>query len=210
PKLVKGRTGVVSVAAGYFHACALLSTGRVWCWGDNGNGELGNGTTTASDVPVPTPLEGATAVAAGAADSCAITSGGDLKCWGNNFVGQLGIGTFTDAHSPTQVASLNSGVLQVGLGEDYGCALADIPSPACWGQMTGSGGALHTTHSSAVPVTKVPPGEVSQVTAAYGGCALIRNGGLATALRCWGDNTWGELGDGTTTDRTTSVKVQGL
>jgi len=326
PKLVQGLTGVVSVAAGYFHACALLSTGRVWCWGDNGNGELGNGTTTASDVPVPTPLEGATAVAAGAADSCAITSGGDLQCWGNNFVGQLGIGTFTDAHTPTQVASLNTGVQQVGLGEDFGCALADTPAPsvvcwgdadangqlgdglfseedpfptqafglqsppaggpggpsqiavgghhacvvltsakvecwgknltgalgdgstlnravptpviglpgaphtangvsaglvtscavtnglsaACWGQMTGSGGGLLTDHTSAVPVTKVPPGEVSQVTAGYGGCALIRNGGLATALRCWGDNTWGEIGDGTTTNRTVSVKVQGL
>jgi alpha-tubulin suppressor-like RCC1 family protein len=326
PKLVKNLTGVVAVAAGYFHACALLSTGRVWCWGDNGNGELGNGTTTASDIPVATPLEGATAITAGAADTCAITAGGDLKCWGNNFVGQLGIGTFTDAHTPTQVASLSSGVLQVGLGEDYGCALADIPGPAvvcwgdadangqlgdgnfsedtpfptqsfglmtppaggtggpaqigvgghhacvvlttarvecwghnltgalgdgttldraiptptvglpgpphtangvsagietscavtnglsaaCWGQMTGSGGALHDTHTSAVPVVKVPPGEVSQVTAAFGGCALIRSGGLATSLRCWGDNTWGELGDGTTTDRTTSVKVQGL
>ncbi len=326
PKLVKGLTGVVSVAAGYFHACALLSTGRVWCWGDNGNGELGNGTTTASDVPVPTPLEGATAVAAGAADSCAITGIGDLQCWGNNNVGQLGIGNFTDAHVPAQVASLNSGVQQVGLGLDFGCALANTPAPsvvcwgdadgygqlgdgifseqdpfptlafglqtppaggtggpaqiavgghhacvvlttakaecwghnltgalgdgstldraipgpviglpgpphtangvsagivtscavtnalsaACWGQMTGSGGGLLTDHTSAVPVTKVPPGEVSQVTAAYGGCALIRNGGLATALRCWGDNTWGELGDGTTTNRTTSVKVQGL
>src|SRR6266568_4907625 len=288
PKLVKGLTGVVSVAAGYFHACALLSTGRVWCWGDNGNGEL--------------------------------------QCWGNNNVGQLGIGNFTDAHVPAQVASLNSGVQQVGLGLDFGCALANTPAPsvvcwgdadgygqlgdgifseqdpfptlafglqtppaggtggpaqiavgghhacvvlttakaecwghnltgalgdgstldraipgpviglpgpphtangvsagivtscavtnalsaACWGQMTGSGGGLLTDHTSAVPVTKVPPGEVSQVTAAYGGCALIRNGGLATALRCWGDNTWGELGDGTTTNRTTSVKVQGL
>src|SRR6266702_2867509 len=326
PKLVKGLTGVVSVAAGYFHACALLSTGRVWCWGDNGNGELGDGTTTASDVPVPTPLEAATAIAAGAADTCAITSGGDLQCWGNNSVGQLGIGNFTDAHVPTQVASLNSGVQQVGLGEDYGCALADAPGPtvvcwgdadgygqlgdgnfsedlpsptlafglltppaggaggpaqigvgghhacavlttakvecwghnltgalgdgstldraipaptiglpgpphtaggvsagimtscavtsglgaACWGQMTGNGGGLLTDHTSAVAVSKVPPGEVSQVTAAYGGCALIRAGGLATSLRCWGDNTWGELGDGTTTNRTSSVKVQGL
>jgi alpha-tubulin suppressor-like RCC1 family protein len=326
PKLVKGLTGVVGIAAGYFHACALLSSGRVWCWGDNGTGELGDGTTTASDVPVPTPLEGATAVAAGAEDSCAILSGGDLKCWGNNFVGQLGIGTFTDAHTPSQVIGLTSGVLQVGLGLDYGCVLANAPGPAvlcwgdaagygqlgdgnfsedlpaptqafgllappaggtggpaqigvggqhacvvlttarvecwghnpsgalgdgstldraipaptiglpgpphtanavdagivtscavtnglsaaCWGQMTGSGGGLLTDHTSAVPVAKVPPGEVSQVTAAYGGCALTRTGGLATALRCWGDNTWGELGDGTTTDRTAAVKVQGL
>ena len=326
PKLVQGLTGVVSVAAGYFHACALLATGRVWCWGDNGNGELGNGTTTASDVPVPTPIEAATAVAAGAADSCAITSGGDLQCWGNNNVGQLGIGNFTDAHVPAQVASLNSGVLQVGLGEDFGCALANTPGPtvvcwgdadgygqlgtgsfsqqdpfpivvfglqpppsggpggpsqiavgghhacvvltsakvecwgknftgalgdgsrldraiptptiglpiapgtvnqvsagvvtscavtagfgvSCWGQMTGDGSPLMTNHTSAVAVKNLPAGGVSQVSAGWGGCALVRTGGLATSVRCWGDNTWGELGNGTTNNSTTPVKVSSL
>jgi len=326
PRLVKGLTGVTAVAAGYFHACALLNTGRVWCWGDNGNGELGNGTTTASDVPVPTPLEGATVVAAGAADSCAITSGGDLKCWGNNFVGQLGIGNFTDAHVPTQVASLNSGVSQVGLGEDFGCALAAtpgatvvcwgdadgngqlgngnfsednpfpstafglqlppaggpggpaqiavgghhacvvltsarvecwgsnffgslgngtrldraIPTPtiglplplhsvnavtsgvmtscavtagfgaACWGQMTGDGSPLTAVHTSAVAVKNLPPGAVSQVSAGYGGCALIRTGGLATGLRCWGANDWGELGNGNTKSSVVPVKVSSI
>ncbi len=325
PKLVKGLTGVVSVAAGYFHACALLTTGRVWCWGDNGNGELGNGTTTASDAPVPTPLEAATAIAAGAADSCAITSGGDLQCWGNNSVGQLGIGTFTDAHVPTQVASLNSGVQQVGLGEDFGCALANTPTPSvvcwgdadgygqlgngsfsqedpfptlafglqtppaggpggpsqiavgghhacvvltsarvecwgknltgalgdgstlnraiptpviglpgpphtaaqvtggastscavtaslsalCWGQMVGDGSPLVTVHTSAAAVG-LPAGAVSQIAAGYGGCALVHGGGLSVSLRCWGDNTWGEIGDGTTKNRLMPVKVQGL
>jgi alpha-tubulin suppressor-like RCC1 family protein len=326
PKLVKGLTGVTAVAAGYFHACALLTTGRVWCWGDNGNGELGNGTTTASDVPVPTPLEAATAITAGNSDSCAITSGGDLQCWGNNNVGQLGIGNFTDAHVPAQVASLNTGVSQVGLGQDFGCALAAtpgatvvcwgdaggygqlgtgsfnqqdpfpttvfglqsppaggpggpaqiavggqhacvvltsakvecwgrnftgalgdgtrldraIPTPtiglplpphavnqvsagvvtscavtagfgaSCWGEMTGDGSPLHTNHTSAVAVKNLPAGGVSQVSTGWGGCALVRTGGLATGVRCWGDNTWGELGNGTTTDTVIPVKVSSL
>ena len=325
PMLVKGLTGVTAVAAGYFHACALLTTGRVWCWGDNGNGELGDGTTTASDVPVPTPLEAATAIAAGAADSCAITSGGDLQCWGNNSVGQLGIGNFTDADVPTQVASLNTGVLQVGLGEDFGCALANTPSPSvvcwgdadgygqlgngsfsqddpfptlafglqsppaggpggpsqiavgghhacvvltsaraecwgknltgalgdgstlnraiptpviglpgpphtaaavtggaltscavtaslsalCWGQMAGDGSPLLTVHTSAAAVA-LPAGKVSQIAAGYGGCAIVHAGGLSVSLRCWGDNTWGEIGDGTTTNRLKPVQVKGL
>jgi alpha-tubulin suppressor-like RCC1 family protein len=324
PQPVTGLTGVTQVAAGNFHACALKSDGTVWCWGSNTFGALGNGSKTQSLVPVEASIENAAYVAAGADDSCAISSGGGLRCWGANDVGQLGVGDFTDHPLPTQVVAMTSGVQQVTLGGDFGCAIASVSGPAafcwgdaaghghlgngsfsgewpfpvqvfglmtaasglptgpqqisagsghacvllasgpaecwgqgaygslgdgatsdkaiptpvaglptsavygltagtvtgcavitdlqadCWGQMTGDGSPLLSVHTSAVPVTGLPAAGVSQVSAGFGACAVVLLGGLSTGARCWGDNSAGELGDNTTTDRTTPVKVHGL
>jgi len=221
PKVVKGLTGVVAVAAGYFHACALLKSGGVKCWGSNTFGGLGDGTTADSDVPVQvTGLEsGVVAIAAGADDSCAILTGGDLKCWGENGVGQLGIGTFASALTPAQVTGLTSGVEQVSLGEDYGCALVGAFSAAqCWGDADGHGqlgnGSFDLDVAVPVPVfglqlppTGAGPNLPEQISAgAHHACLVL----FSLQLRCWGQGIFGALGNGATLDRAIPTPVIGL
>ncbi len=105
--IVKGLTETTAVAVGEDQACALLSTGTAKCWGQNSYGELGNGTTTHSLVPVSVKgLTGATAIAAGDQQTCALLSTGTVKCWGDNTYGQLGNGTATSSPVPVAVTGL--------------------------------------------------------------------------------------------------------
>jgi alpha-tubulin suppressor-like RCC1 family protein len=86
------------------HACALLSDRTVQCWGQNESGELGNGTTLTSSVPVTvTGITTARAIAAGYGDACAVLEDNTIKCWGNNDTGQLGNGTMDSSATPVQV-----------------------------------------------------------------------------------------------------------
>ena len=105
--------GVRTLVLGVNHSCALTAGHGVKCWGADGDGQLGDGTTT--DRPTPVDVSGLTsgvlAIAAGLYHSCALTSGGGLKCRGNNFNGQLGDGSSTDRPAPTDVSGLASGVV---------------------------------------------------------------------------------------------------
>ena len=95
------------MAAGGLHNCAVLPSGAVRCWGYNGEGQLGNGSTTSSSTPVPVSgISTATAVAAGFRSSCALLSSGAVQCWGSNLFGQLGNGTTTNSTTPVQVSGL--------------------------------------------------------------------------------------------------------
>src|ERR1039458_7961694 len=125
-----------AITAGVFHTCALTSTGTVKCWGDNGSGELGNGTTTSSSTPVEVSgLTGAIAIAASGYHTCALTSTGTVNCWGDNEYGELGNGTTTSSSNPVKVSGLSglSGVSAIAAGVFHTCALMSAGTVKCWG-----------------------------------------------------------------------------
>ena len=212
PVAVSGlSSGVTAVAAGADHTCALTSGGGVWCWGLNGNGQLGDGTTTPRLTlgAVSGLSSGVTAITAGYFHTCALTSGGGVVCWGANASGQLGDGTTTTPRlTPVAVSGLSSGVTAVAAGASHTCALTSGGGVVCWGcNAIGQLGDGTTTQ-------RLTPGAVSGlssgVTAVAAGdshtCARTSGGGVV----CWGYNANGQLGDGTTTDRLTPVAVSGL
>jgi alpha-tubulin suppressor-like RCC1 family protein len=106
-------SGVAGIAVGLGHACAIMTTGSLKCWGDDLYGQVGNGTATTTAPPclcVPTPIDvlnsGVAAASAGGVHTCALTTAGDVKCWGNNYSGQLGDGTTTNQQTPVDVVDL--------------------------------------------------------------------------------------------------------
>ena len=97
-------SGIMGVYAAYAHTCVVTEAGGVKCWGGNWSGQLGDGTTTSSNVPVDVPrLTDVKSIAGGGAHTCALTSGGGVKCWGANGRGQLGDGTTTNSTAPVDV-----------------------------------------------------------------------------------------------------------
>ena len=200
---------MIAVVAGG-HSCALDSSGGLKCWGRNNYGQLGDGTTVERHAPVEVVglSSGAKSASGGGTNSCAVSSAGAVKCWGYNFNGQLGDGTTADRLAPVDVSGLNSGISAVSVGLAYTCALTDSGGVKCWGYNylgeLGDG----TTVSSNVPVdvSGLSSG-VSAISAGNGyTCAVTSSGGV----KCWGYNYYGELGDGTTANRSVPVDVIGL
>jgi alpha-tubulin suppressor-like RCC1 family protein len=140
------------LAVGWQHACAIAPLGGgIQCWGYNGHGELGDGTTTARSVPVNVLLGGAPrAVSAGASHTCAVLSDHTVRCWGDNTWGQLGDGTFTSSTSPVTVSGI-SDALTVSAGEGHTCAVTITAGILCWGK--NATGQLGNGVTSSVGVT---------------------------------------------------------
>jgi hypothetical protein len=206
-------SGVNAISAGGSHTCAVTTSGRVECWGDNASGDLGDGTTTQRQTPVDvTGLSDVVAISTGEYHTCALTGGGGVMCWGNNEWGQLGDGTTTNSPVPVAVSGLSSGVVAISAGVSHTCALTAGGGVKCWGYNDGGALGDGTTTNSSVPVDV--SGLASGITAISAGmgngfgqtCALTSGGGV----KCWGDNESGELGDGTTTDSSVPVDVSGL
>jgi alpha-tubulin suppressor-like RCC1 family protein len=206
-------TGVkaTAIAAGWYQSLALVSTGSVYAWGDNGNGELGIGTVdTTRDTPVKVSLPAgvtATAIAGGAFQSLALASNGSVYAWGYNNLGQLGDGTTTTSDIPVKV-SLPSGVTATAIAGGYahGLAVTSTGSILAWGWNASGQLGNGTTTNSDIPVkVTLPAGVVA--TGVAGGSAHSLAVTSAGAVYAWGRNVEGELGNSTTTTSDTPVKT---
>lgn len=198
------------IDSGSNHACALMWSGKVKCWGDNSTGQLGDGTTTASSSPVEVSGlgEAGIPVVAGGAHTCVLVNDGDVKCWGDNSAGQLGNGTTESSNTPVNVAGLGAAVF-LAAGHSHTCALLTYGRVQCWGNnYYGQLGDGTTTNRSA-PVEVSGLSGVQFIAAGALGqhtCAVLNTG----QVKCWGQNSDGQLGDGTTINQPLPVEVIGL
>ncbi len=218
-------SGAIDVEVSGTHVCARTAVGAVVCWGNNGAGQLGRGTTSAFEtMPAPVPELSADALALGLEHSCASTATG-LLCWGDNAWGQLGIGNTISHAEPTAVTS-PPGAPIVALsasGENRGwrgggsstCAIGDDGSGAfrlyCWGA-TGSGRLgvgptpLATRRTEPDLVLDLAAGPTAVDAGHEHSCAIDASG----TVWCWGNNTRGQLGNLTTTGADRPVEVEDL
>ncbi|WP_236606778.1 RCC1 domain-containing protein [Sandaracinus amylolyticus] len=197
----------VGVSAGSNSTCAWRSSGEALCWGYNGSGQIGDGTEERRVVP--TPVEGiddAIAMRVGGGHACAIRSGRTLECWGSNAHGQLGDGTDgagvpdrADSASPTAVANLGPSVYSIGAGLWNTCAVLAAGGLRCWGRNSEGqvGDGTTTLRNAPTTVRGLESGVLGVDGGTFHACALISTG----AVECWGRNNEGELGDGTSVDR---------
>jgi alpha-tubulin suppressor-like RCC1 family protein len=205
---------VTAVSAGQYFSLARTAKGQVLAWGDNDSGELGNGTTASSDVPVRVALPAgvrATAVSAEEETSLARTSGGGLFGWGDNSLGQLGDGTTTSSDTPVSIPILVRGpslghLVSLFGGCGHTVVLFSSGKVLAWGSNVFGQLGDGTTTGSDTPVVVMLPAS-TKVAAISAGCAtsyaLTRNGHMLA----WGLGAIGELGDGSTTSSDMPVRV---
>jgi Regulator of chromosome condensation (RCC1) repeat/Bacterial Ig-like domain (group 2) len=197
PVKVRGISTATTVAAGGDFTCALLANGTVWCWGYNGNGELGNGTTTESSIPVQVAgINTAVAIGTGYEHGCAVLASGAVQCWGQNSFGALGNGSTTDSTTPVTVVGLSS-AQNLAAGVFTTCALLTNGTERCWGDNfygelgDGSAGGYGSYSTTPTHVKGISSG-VAIIAGGYFNCVLLRGG----TVQCWGDNRDGVLGTG--------------
>lgn len=214
-----GQYNIFASDIGGKFSCAVLVNGSAQCWGENYEGQLGNGLggeSSGSAVNVLGLENEIAQITVGATHSCALRQNQTVQCWGSNEWGQLGDGTFFDRSTPVTVTGISDAVTKIVAGNGYSCALTSKGAVQCWGKYyrNADEGGIKLL-SSSVPFTVT--GLSSDVTM----IALTRNGyytgdshscvvDTSGSVKCWGRNYRGELGDGTTIDRSQPVAVVGL
>ena len=192
-------SGVVAIAAGGEHTCALTSGGAVKCWGNNWAGQLGDGTYNNSTTPISVVglSSGVTVLAAGSAHTCA-SSGTGAKCWGLNEQGQIGDGTFgvyLYRPSPVDVVSLSEEILFMSAGKDFSCAVTMQGGVKCWGRNSegqlGDGTRVNSTTPVSASNLTIGVAEIS--SKGQNTCTVLSGG----SIKCWGMNDSGQAGDST-------------
>ncbi|MCB1389214.1 MAG: hypothetical protein KDK12_08785 [Rhodobacteraceae bacterium] len=196
PAMVSGLPGVVeAVAGGGGHTCALLRNTRVWCWGRNSLGQLGDGSIDDSVTPVAV-IRGANAtlLAAGGNHSCLVHTNGTLRCWGYNLYGQLGDGGDINRLIPVRAFAAGREVSEVALGEVHSCAIFRQGRVRCWGRNALGHLGDGSTADNWTGATPQLPGNYWWAVASFGdgSCAQGYNG----EIRCWGYDAYGQAGDG--------------
>lgn len=201
----------VEIAAGEVFTCVLREDRRVYCWGNNGVGQLGDGTTenrsAATAIPgLPSEI---VAIAAGSYFACALTNSGEVYCWGTNGSGQLG-NAVSSGLVPVRVEDAEaSRILAIELGDDHACGIvAGDRNLVCWGAnasgQLGDGTRAQRSSPGFVQVDGHRVADVLDIALGSGySCLLFADRNIA----CWGENEIGQLGIGTTID---NVNPQGI
>jgi alpha-tubulin suppressor-like RCC1 family protein len=209
---------VKAISGGFGHICALLSNGKVKCWGINNVGQIGDGSEKSIRI-IPVTVVGlsnATAISSGSAHTCALLSNGSVKCWGYDNYGQLGDGEIHRFILPGLIEEKYFGVpitvvglsnaIAIAAGDEHTCALLSNGSIKCWGRNDwgelGNGKSSPEENYSSTPVL------VNGIKDAIGicagsihTCALLKN----RTVKCWGSNFMGQLGYGKITAQSWNV-----
>jgi len=206
PTTISGLTTARAISAGATHTCVVLTDDTVKCWGANNTGQLGDGTLI--DKVSPVSVTGLTNVAAVAASwgghTCAVRNDGTARCWGSNTNGQLGNDAIVSSSSPVVVSGL-TGAAQITTGVTFSCARLTSGTVKCWGANTAGQVGDGTTTQRLVPTTVFNLTGVADISSgAAHTCAAFP---ASKDVRCWGGNTEGQIGDGTTDYRTAPVNL---
>jgi alpha-tubulin suppressor-like RCC1 family protein len=185
-------TAVTTSASTGGHACALKDTGDVFCWGLGSYGQLGNGQSTNSNVPVSVNiLGGASAISAGGTHTCALKNDGNIACWGNFYSGQLGVMTQTPEVPNTVI--IPGGAIALSAGNAHTCAVKTNGDVACWGRnYSGQVGKSGYQDTEPSPVITVISGGAKAVTAGAEHTCATKND---NSVVCWGGTSVGSLGN---------------
>jgi Regulator of chromosome condensation (RCC1) repeat len=197
PVTVSGLGGPISaMGSGDDFSCALLQNGSIWCWGFDGNGQLGGGTTSGTPILTPVEVVGlnsvAKTIAVGQSHTCAWLRDGSVQCWGLNGYGQLGNGTFTQSPTPVTVGSLIGTVLGISATADTSYALLTSVGQSTieswgmnnYGQLGDDAITSASPYGSSTPVDAIGVSPLALAVSDFGfnECALLSNG----SIDCWG------------------------
>lgn len=208
PVVADAGTNYVRVSAGRNHTCGITTAGLMRCWGDNGSGQIGDGTTATPRLAAIT-VDGTNTysfVSVGDDSNCAITTAGVLKCWGDNGYGQLGDNSNVSKSSPT-IIDTGTTYSKVSVGGVYymhTCAVTTSGVLKCWGD-NGSGQLGNgSTTSSSVPIIIDSGVSYKDVSVNFDHSCGVTTAGV---LKCWGSNGSGQLGLGNTTSQNVPTAV---
>lgn len=204
PTRVRTELRFSMLAAGANHTCGLAGAGVPVCWGQNLSGQLGDGSRNDQIVPqtVGSGISFLT-LAAGWNHTCGITENGNAFCWGQNNLGQLGDGSQVDRLIPTLV---RGSVETLAAGSSHTCGISE-GRVLCWGENRFGqlGDGTTTDRAQPAPVSGLPGRPTHLAAGAVHSCALVEGG----RAFCWGQNLFGQLGDGSTDARNRAVVVSG-
>ena len=189
------------VALGTYRSAAITKDGDLYMWGANGSGQLGNGSTTDSYTPVKI-MENVTAVSLGSYHSAAITKDGSLYMWGYNEYGQLGNGSTTNSYTPVKIME---NVATVSLGAWHSAAITKDGSLYMWGYNNYGqlGNGISGNYEKSVSPIKIMENVAAVSLGCWHSAAITKDG----SLYMWGDNNYGQLGNGTTNNLTRPQRI---
>ncbi|HIF99395.1 MAG TPA: hypothetical protein EYQ54_20630, partial [Myxococcales bacterium] len=217
PVIGLGVNPILAIGTGEAFTCALTIFGDMLCWGDNAQGQLGDGTRIPSLVPTPVAGLGGTveSFSPGRQHVCAVLTGGIAQCWGDNATGQIGDNSFFDRLLPANIAGLSGLVAAVATGYDHSCAVTTSADAFCWGNndfgQLGDGTFIQRLQPTPVTGLSFSGTRIAFVQHIAAGEFHTCIGTPTGEALCWGDNTSGQAGNANLiTPATTPDLVVGL